>query len=246
MNIIDFLKKGSGIHIKPENKGKFTKYCKGKVTSECIAKGKRSSDPAVRKRATFAANARKWKHRSGGVIKVQEGGNIWANIGTAAINTINNIKKQKEKNNSIDNQIEGLKKQSAADKKSRWKEQYKQYLNDYLSQNVPDGVHLSSIVAANQAYNNINVEDNPEYNEEIAKLESQKGNIGDSIISGISSIGSSLVSNISSKNNTTTPKNVSPITPQKYDFGNNYSWSVNNGLQYNGIDSWKNSFKFNL
>jgi hypothetical protein len=30
------LKKGSGIHIKEENKGKFTDYCGGKVTDECI------------------------------------------------------------------------------------------------------------------------------------------------------------------------------------------------------------------
>lgn len=58
--------KGGKIHIKPENRGKFTEYCGGKVTSECIAKGKRSSDPAVRKRATFAANARKWHHAFGG------------------------------------------------------------------------------------------------------------------------------------------------------------------------------------
>ena len=58
--------KGGKIHIKPENRGKFTKYCGGKVTSECIAKGKRSSDPAVRKRATFAQNVRKFKHAYGG------------------------------------------------------------------------------------------------------------------------------------------------------------------------------------
>lgn len=58
--------KGGKIHIKPENRGKFTKYCGGKVTSECIARGKRSSDPAVRKRAAFAANARKWHHAFGG------------------------------------------------------------------------------------------------------------------------------------------------------------------------------------
>lgn len=58
--------KGGKIHIKPENRGKFTRYCGGKVTSECIARGKRSSDPAVRKRATFAANARKWHHAFGG------------------------------------------------------------------------------------------------------------------------------------------------------------------------------------
>lgn len=57
---------GGGIHIKEANKGKFTKYCGGNVTAECIARGKRSSSPAVRKRATFAANARKWKHAFGG------------------------------------------------------------------------------------------------------------------------------------------------------------------------------------
>ena len=75
MNIIDFLKKGSGIHIKKENRGKFTDYCGGKVTSECIAKGKSSSNPTIRKRATFAANARKWKHEKGGELikKAQEG-----------------------------------------------------------------------------------------------------------------------------------------------------------------------------
>ena len=65
---LDFLKKGSGIHIKKENRGKFTDYCGGKVTSACIAKGKSSSNPAIRKRATFAANARKWKHQFGGLL----------------------------------------------------------------------------------------------------------------------------------------------------------------------------------
>ena len=63
---------GGKIHIKPENRGKFTKYCGGKVTSECIAKGKRSSDPAVRKRATFAQNVRKFKHAYGGFLEGME------------------------------------------------------------------------------------------------------------------------------------------------------------------------------
>lgn len=58
--IIDRLKKGGSIHIKKSHKGRFTDYCGGKVTNECIARGKRSSDPKVRKMATFAANARKW------------------------------------------------------------------------------------------------------------------------------------------------------------------------------------------
>ena len=55
-------KKGgkSGIHIKKKNRGKFTAYCGGNVTAKCIKRGKASSDPAIRKRATFAANARKW------------------------------------------------------------------------------------------------------------------------------------------------------------------------------------------
>ena len=68
MNILEFLKNGSGIHIKEKNKGKFTSYCGGKVTDECIQKGKNSPNPAIRKRATFAANARKWKHEKGGEL----------------------------------------------------------------------------------------------------------------------------------------------------------------------------------
>lgn len=58
--LINVNKKGSKIHIKKANRGKFTDYCGGKVTSECIARGKRSPDPKIRKRATFAANVRKW------------------------------------------------------------------------------------------------------------------------------------------------------------------------------------------
>ena len=62
------FKDGGGIHIKKKNRGKFTEYCGGKVTSECIARGKRSSSPTIRKRATFAANARKWHHADGGPL----------------------------------------------------------------------------------------------------------------------------------------------------------------------------------
>lgn len=55
-------KKGYKIKIKKQNKGKFTEYCNGKVTQECIQKGKNSFDPIIRKRAVFAQNSRKWKH----------------------------------------------------------------------------------------------------------------------------------------------------------------------------------------
>ena len=64
--ILEFLKNGSGIHIKEKNKGKFTSYCGGKVTDECIRKAKASGNPTLVKRATFAANVRKWKHKDGG------------------------------------------------------------------------------------------------------------------------------------------------------------------------------------
>lgn len=63
------FKNGGGIHIKKANRGKFTEYCGGKVTSACIARGKHSSSPAVRKRATFAQNARGWKHADGGPLE---------------------------------------------------------------------------------------------------------------------------------------------------------------------------------
>lgn len=56
------------IEIKKKNKGKFTEYCKGKVTNECIRKAKNSGNPKLIKRAVFAENARKWKHQTGGRI----------------------------------------------------------------------------------------------------------------------------------------------------------------------------------
>ena len=67
MDTMNPFAEGGGIHIKKKNRGKFTAYCGGKVTSSCIAKGKRSSNPTTRKRATFAANARKW-HEYGGFL----------------------------------------------------------------------------------------------------------------------------------------------------------------------------------
>ena len=66
--IVTAYKKGGSIYIKKKNRGKFTDYCGGKVTQECITRGKKSSDPKIRKRATFAANARRWKHLFGGTI----------------------------------------------------------------------------------------------------------------------------------------------------------------------------------
>ena len=68
MDYIELFKNGSGIHIKKSQVGSFTKYCKGKVTNECIERGKHSQDPKIRKKAVFAQNARKWKHLLGGEL----------------------------------------------------------------------------------------------------------------------------------------------------------------------------------
>ena len=58
------MKKGGKfkIHIKKSKRGSFTSYCGGKVTNECIRRGKNSPNAAIRKKAVFAENARKWKH----------------------------------------------------------------------------------------------------------------------------------------------------------------------------------------
>ena len=56
----NLLKKGGEIHIKKSNRGKFTKYCNGKVTEECIKKAKNSGNKKLIKRAIFAENSRKW------------------------------------------------------------------------------------------------------------------------------------------------------------------------------------------
>lgn len=55
------------IHIKPSHKGLLHKSLgvpEGKkIKLSSLVKAKHSSNPAVRKRATFAMNARKWSHK---------------------------------------------------------------------------------------------------------------------------------------------------------------------------------------
>ena len=72
VSTINTFSKGGGIHIKKKNRGKFTDYCGGKVTSECIQRGLHSSNPTTRKRANFAGNAGKW-HSFGGWLNSQGG-----------------------------------------------------------------------------------------------------------------------------------------------------------------------------
>lgn len=68
---IPYLAKGSGIHIKKENRGKFTETKKrtGKTTEELT----HSKNPLTRKRAIFAQNSRKFKHEDGGEVHKSNG-----------------------------------------------------------------------------------------------------------------------------------------------------------------------------
>ena len=63
----EIKKAKSGIHIDPKNKGKFTATKKktGKTTEELT----HSKNPLTKKRAVFAENAKKWKHKDGGLIE---------------------------------------------------------------------------------------------------------------------------------------------------------------------------------
>jgi hypothetical protein len=51
---IPIFNKGNKIKIKKKNRGKFTEYCGGEVTQKCINRAKKSKNPTLRKRATFA------------------------------------------------------------------------------------------------------------------------------------------------------------------------------------------------
>ena len=63
---INSYKKGSKIHIKKENRGKFTAAAKraGMGVQEYANKVLRdpNASPQLKKRANFARNAKKWKH----------------------------------------------------------------------------------------------------------------------------------------------------------------------------------------
>lgn len=72
------MKSGGSIKIKPENKGKFTKYAKSKgmsvqeAASHILANKDKYSSTLV-KRANFAKNASKWKKQEGGFVDMASG-----------------------------------------------------------------------------------------------------------------------------------------------------------------------------
>lgn len=69
---------GGNIHIKPENRGKFTAL--KKRTGKSATWFKEHGTPAQKKMATFALNARKWKHEDGGPLTNSEYYDIMENV----------------------------------------------------------------------------------------------------------------------------------------------------------------------
>lgn len=76
MNYIDYMKSG-GIHIKEENKGKFTESakCAGKSVQEHATDvlNNPNATRLQKRRAQFAKNAKKFKHEDGGIIHAGTG-----------------------------------------------------------------------------------------------------------------------------------------------------------------------------
>lgn len=79
MNYIDFMKNG-GIHIKEENRGKFTASAKraGRSVQEHADAVLKDPDatPLQKRRAQFAKNSKLFKHENGGVLFAQTGASV--------------------------------------------------------------------------------------------------------------------------------------------------------------------------
>lgn len=177
-NVVEKFKKGSKIHIKESQKGSFTKWCGGNVTSECIQKGKNSSNPKIRKKATFAQNARHFKHHLGGQI-VQGGF-----IKSANARKWKEMKKKFQFGGFINPAMAAI-----------------PYMNPYMNSNdsyMNPNANAGSIVQG--YYNNLlNQEFNSQMNKqkqlqklELEKLKIQKQN---QILNTITNLGSTLLTN---------------------------------------------------
>ena len=241
------FKKGNKIHIKKANRGKFTDYCGGKVTNECIQRGKNSSDPAVRKRATFAANARKWNHKKGGVIVAGDGiklGNIFSkaqsflnsDLGKNVVSGItslysgikqsNNQRKQEEQllkdYNYISKQI------NTQDVINKTNQQFQE-----LQQQDPN-IHVSEIdwrnlygknegIAKQQAQANArNYLVNARQQMMLQNSQSSGGGLD---FSGLINAGAQLLAGNKNKTNTTTTNTQIPSTATPTYFSSDFDWS---------------------
>ena len=209
---------------------RFTSYCGGKVTNECIRKAKASGNPTLVKRATFAQNSRRWKHEDGGEIKYsdplrriikkhQTGGTT--TFGQTIVNGALNLIKTSTDNKKIQADVEAQKAQNQADWAQTMKQiikqnqqernqQYQQWVNDYQSGRTMD--QPSQIVAQHTNYEQLNQE-LAEGKQELANKNNQldvqanaetSSNWGNAI-GGILQSGLGVVGDYLSSKGTTTP-----------------------------------------
>ena len=75
MQAANEYKHGGSIHIKPENRGKFTRL--KERTGHSASWFKEHGTPAQKKMAVFALNSRKWKHGDGGNLFYNEDENLF-------------------------------------------------------------------------------------------------------------------------------------------------------------------------
>lgn len=114
----NIMAEGGKIHIKPENRGKFTAL--KKRTGKSASWFKEHGTPAQRKMATFALNARKWKHAYGGKMDTDF---------TNGVTTINNGGIHEE------NPMEGVPMGIAPDGLPNLVEEGETIYNDYVFSN---------------------------------------------------------------------------------------------------------------
>ena len=187
MNILEFLKNGSGIHIKKKNRGSFTRWCGGNVTEECIRRGKASSNPKIRKKAIFADNARHFKHQQGGTI----------------VNGLMDIYRSIKQNQAIDASMDAMRQQVELDKQKLFYNEYKKQLGLQTDR--------SNIVNANKAYNeakNVDYSDvNQQFLDKQQQLLNQKQQNDNSLISSIGGISGTILNSIGKKKNTSSSNN---------------------------------------
>ncbi len=250
--MLEFLKNGSGIHIKESQKGTFTRYCGGNVTDECIKRGKNSPNPKIRKKATFAANARKWKHQQGGIIKSQEGskvnwGELAVNAGTNLLSTISKNKQvsydtqAKKAQNQIDyDQFVQATVNNAIQKMNEARDQWRQsYLNgDTLDRSFESDAVMGTlqhqfmapeIAKGKQTLNNVNAQVD-------AEAKAQKGDNWSNMFGNVVQTGLGALSDYLGQKKTTS--STPQINSQVNDFSSRYNQFTKNSVLYNPDKFW--------
>ena len=223
--VLNLLKKGGGIHIKKKNRGKFTEYCGGTVTDACIKKAKASGNPTLVKRATFADNARHFKHKSGGSLQFLQQGGQWGQIaGNAISGVLSTIAQNKQASSNADISKASVDMETAEKKKQQKltnKQNAIQYLQ-WLSQMNPDNANAFAGVFSpymlnyfeNQGISEIDNEAEQKKAQIDAQLKVNQNNAWSGLISGI---GQNVINGLATTSQTNkSTNNKSTINGQKY------------------------------